>query len=104
MRTGLTPTNRISPAVLSHHRTFLYTGAEQNFKVPNGVTRVTVVARGAAGGGYPGSRGGRVFAVIPVTSGERLAIFVGGAGSWPRGGFDGGAKGGKSLARGIVGP
>jgi hypothetical protein len=79
-------------------RTFDYTGKRQFFKVPAGVTRVTVVVRGAAGGGYRNGsadgRGGRVFAVIPVTPGERLAVFVGGTGSGSTGGFNGGASGG----------
>lgn len=33
------------------HHTFKYTGGEQAFKVPNGVTWITVVAHGAAGDG-----------------------------------------------------
>ena len=33
----------------THHRTFHYTGREQTFKVPTGVTHVTVVASGASG-------------------------------------------------------
>src|SRR5580658_413961 len=55
----------------SYHKTFYYTGKKQTFKVPTGVTRIAVVARGGAGGGivyYNGNRsgrGGRVHAVIP---------------------------------------
>ena len=33
----------------SHHRTFRYTGGEQSFKVPAGVTHVTIAATGAEG-------------------------------------------------------
>jgi hypothetical protein len=84
----------------SHTRTFKYTGAEQSFKVPRGVTNVTIVATGARGanGGYQsqyyagvGGAGGSVQATIPVRPGERLAIFVGGWGGY--GGFNGGGSG-----------
>ncbi len=85
---------------LPHHRTFYYSGARQSFKVPSGVTKLTVVALGAAGGSelrsgcqqYLG-RGGRVYAIIPVTSDERLYVYVGGQGS-PAGGFNGGGASG----------
>ncbi len=82
----------------SHHRTFKYTGSEQSFKVPAGVTSVTITANGAAGAqGAPtylgtwslGGSAGSVDATMPVTPGERLAIFVGGSGI--RGGYNGGA-------------
>ncbi|HEY2476597.1 MAG TPA: hypothetical protein VGI19_17585 [Candidatus Cybelea sp.] len=79
-------------------KTFKYTGAEQKFKVPAGVTQITITASGASGapgfdygyGGYeaPGGLGGQVRATVPVTPGESLAIFVGGSGS--DGGFNGG--------------
>jgi len=48
--------------VLSHHRTFRYTGNEQTFKVPAGVTLIAVDARAAGGGANTsdgqGGRGG----------------------------------------------
>jgi hypothetical protein len=79
-----------------HHQTFSYTGDEQTFNVPAGVTRLTVVARGAEGVGisFPGSScypgfPGRVYAVIRVHPSDKLAVFVGG-----RRGFNGGGKGG----------
>ncbi|MGC2406638.1 MAG: hypothetical protein WA431_09560, partial [Candidatus Cybelea sp.] len=84
----------------SHHRTFKYTGGKQSFKVPPGVTNVTIVATGARGanGGYDseyfsgyGGAGGSVQGTIPVRPGERLAIFVGGWGGY--GGFNGGGSG-----------
>ena len=88
--------------------TFKYTGAKQTFKVPAGVTLVTITASGASGaagwdyyyGSYaaPGGLGGRVKATIPVTPGERLAIFVGGSGA--DGGFNGGGKSAKSSSGG----
>lgn len=79
-------------------QTFKYTGAEQWFTVPAGVSSVTIVARGAQGGAARyysapgGGRGGRVYAQIPVTSGEKLAVFVGGEGSDAAGGFNGGGN------------
>lgn len=84
---------------LPYDKTFYYNGSKQMFKVPARVTEITIVARGAAGGhGFGGiaaaARGGRVFAIIPVTPGEKLAIFVGGKGD--TGGYNGGGPGGSS--------
>jgi Glycine rich protein len=82
-------------------KTFNYTGKEQTFKVPAGVTQLTVVAHGGEGAGfyaYPSSDPpgwpGRVHAIIPVHSGEKLYVFVGGSGA--HGGFNGGGAGGSS--------
>src|SRR5580692_8021061 len=36
-------------------KTFTYTGAQQSFKVPAGVTQLVVTATGASGGGYASS-------------------------------------------------
>ncbi|MGA2759438.1 MAG: hypothetical protein ABSF08_03825 [Candidatus Cybelea sp.] len=90
-----------TPDHLPGQRTFHYTGGAQDFKVPVGVTHITVVARGAAGGGYGNYEGrdiqafgGRVRAIIPVRSGEKLVVFVGGQGSRSFGGFNGGGSGG----------
>jgi hypothetical protein len=86
---------------LPYHKTLHYTGKEQSFVVPAGVTSITVVARGAAGAGIGeygnlSGFGGRVYAVIPVTPLERLHVYVGGAGVnyGPRGygGFNGGGN------------
>ena len=69
--------------------------SEQTFKVPTGVTQLTVVARGGEGAGfsvYPSTdtpgRPGRVYAIIPVRAGDKLYVFVGGSGT--HGGFNGG--------------
>lgn len=70
-------------------KTFHYTGAAQTFVVPAKVTELTVTASGASGAsggpssnyGAPGGNGGVVRATIPVTSGETLAVCVGGSGS-----------------------
>lgn len=90
-----------TPARLAHHQTFRFTGAQQSFTVPAGVTSVKVVALGAAGempsNGASSGDGGRVSAVVPVQSLEVLYVYVGGTGSYGRrgkGGFNGGAKGG----------
>jgi hypothetical protein len=78
-----------------HHQTFVYSGTKQTFIVPAGVTRLTVVARGGEGTGYfihgQGTPGfpGRVYAVVRVRSGDKLYVFVAGAGD--DGGFNGGA-------------
>lgn len=98
----------IDNAGTSKSKTFHYTGAEQKFVVPRGVRQLTVVARGAGGGGfayYPSSNapglGGRVYAVIRVHPGEKLYVFVGGSGS--DSGFNGGGGGGKSRGNNAPG-
>lgn len=64
-------------------KTFLYTGKPQVFRVPANVDSITVVMLDASGvsecsHSYAG-RGGRVYAVIPVTPHQKLWIYVGGA-------------------------
>jgi hypothetical protein len=80
-----------------HDRFFTYTGGKQSFKVPAAVTHLTITAYGAngawGGAGYSqyassGGSGATVTATIPVTPGERLAVFVGGNGGHD--GFNGG--------------
>lgn len=87
-------------SAIKKHATFDYTGKKQTFVVPTGVKRLTVIARGGAGGGqfcscpsdgYPGLPG-RVYAVIRVRPGDRLYVFVGASG--PHGGFNGGGSDG----------
>jgi hypothetical protein len=78
---------------LTHHKTYYYSGYEDFFNVPGGVTKLTVIAVGAKGAGSTGALGGRVYAVVPVTPGEKLAIFVGGLAPGIAGGFNGGANG-----------
>jgi hypothetical protein len=83
-------------------QTFDFTGGAQTFVVPDGVTRITIDASGAAGGRgnllATGGAGGRVTATIPVTAGETLTIRVGGSGgdggvTGGAGGFNGGGAG-----------
>lgn len=59
---------------------FNYTGAEQTWVVPSGVTMIWVDAYGAQGGdkNSPGGFGGRVRGIVKVTPGETLKIMVGG--------------------------
>jgi hypothetical protein len=79
---------------------FLYTGAQQSFVVPSGVTKIKVIAYGASGGGkfYPSNYdevpgfGGRVSADVPVRPGETLYVFVGGTAQSNQGGFNGGGS------------
>jgi hypothetical protein len=87
----------------AHSMTFRYTGAQQSFTVPAGVTQITVDASGAGGAGIrevSGGKGGLVKATIAVKPGEDLAVFVGGTGGVPKkgaggaGGFNGGGAGG----------
>lgn len=88
-------------SALKSSKTFKYTGKEQTFKVPAGVTQLAVVALGGEGAGfsvYPSTaapgRPGRVYAIIPVHPGEKLYVFVGGSGT--HGGFNGGGAGGSN--------
>ncbi len=83
---------------LLHHKTFRYTGNRQSFIVPSGVKKLSIVARGAMGGGPDGGgRVGRVSAIIPVKPGQQLYMFVGGPASGQAGGFNGGGNGGASY-------
>ena len=81
--------------------TYTYTGTEQRFHVPAGVTSITAVVDGAAGGGVVrlaaiGGNGASVTKTLAVTAGHILFVEVGGPGanSAPAvdsaGGFNGG--------------
>src|SRR5690349_9065577 len=87
------------PAAASAQTTFSYTGGEQTYVVPGGVSQLFVTATGGAGGGagyFPGGRGAVVDGKIAVTPHQVLYIEVGGNGAQPSGGFNGG---GDSTAR-----
>jgi hypothetical protein len=86
------------------HQTFSFTDTKQTFIVPAGITRLTVIARGGEGSGCfyhgcgtPGFPG-RVYAVIRVHPGDKLDVYVAGAGD--HGGFNGGGVGGGSSGFG----
>jgi hypothetical protein len=75
---------------------FTYSGADETFTVPAGVTLVDVVLEGAQGGSdEPASQnyGGKLTATLPVTPGEALYLFVGGKPAGEAGGFNGGGAG-----------
>src|SRR5580692_4946883 len=74
---GVVPISGV-PNSTPNHKSFYYTGEAQDFTVPAHVTQIKVIARGAHGAGSPVSDGGRVHALIPVTPGERLVVYVGG--------------------------
>ena len=88
-------------------KSFFFTGAEQTFKVPAGVTSLHVVAVGGRGGtgaanSNSGGFGARATADLAVTPGQLLFVEVGGNGSdgsaaaGGAGGFNGGGSGGNS--------
>jgi hypothetical protein len=79
---------------------FSFTGAEQSWTVPSGVTTIHVHligGKGASGGGYPGGVAHDVSGDLVVTPGSTIYVEVGGAGIGPTPGFNGGG------ARGIDG-
>ncbi len=85
-------------------QTFTYTGGEQTFTVPAGVTSVEVLAVGGHGGSAAASGGvaAQVTGTLSVTAGETLYVEVGGNGQdgspdghdTSGGGFNGGSEGG----------
>ena len=81
--------------------TFICTGGEQTYVVPNNVTSLVVDAVGGSGRGTEThGKGGRAQGTITVTPGETLYIYAGGAGSITG---IGGYNGGGSANAGAVG-
>jgi Glycine rich protein len=89
--------------------TFLYTGAEQMFMVPGGVTSMQVTAIGASGGTGVGNDphgglGEQVSGEVEVVPGQALYVLVGGSGQngeeGGEGGFNGGGAGDSSSGAG----
>ncbi len=86
--------------------TLFFTGAEQNYTVPCGVTILTIDAFGAKGAngtsgannstGGIGGLGGHSQGVLTVTPGQAFSVFVGGQANGGLGGYNGGATGGGS--------
>jgi len=87
--------------------TFNYTGSDQTWTVPCGVTTITVTLNGASGGyggngslWNPGGLGGIVSGTYNTSGGTTLNIYVGGVGqneqitSLGVGGYNGGGNGG----------
>jgi hypothetical protein len=78
---------------------FEFTGAEQCYTVPSGVTELSVKAIGAPGvaGSFVTDQGGFgavVSALVPVTPGQTLYVEVGGRNGFNGGGVGGGTNGG----------
>jgi hypothetical protein len=93
------------PAVVQA-TTFSYTGGEQTYTVPAGVSEVSITAIGAPGGAARGAplpdpqagRGAVVSGVVNVTAGQTVYVEVGGPGGMPTGGFNGGGDAGTLFA------
>ena len=94
-------------------QTFTYTGANQNFTVPAGVTSMNVTLNGAGGGsaangGGTGGAGGYVSGTLPVTPGQSLVVMVGqgggngGTASATYGGGGNGTGGGAGGGRSAI--
>jgi gliding motility-associated-like protein len=70
-----------------------FTGGVQTYVVPPCVTSINIVAAGAKGGGAAGGAGARVTGTLSVTPGQVLEIRVGGNGTCPGAGYNGGGIG-----------
>jgi outer membrane protein OmpA-like peptidoglycan-associated protein len=84
-------------------QTFVFTGTPQMYVVPDGVTSITVTAKGAQGntvtGGGTGGLGGALTATIAVNPGEVLQVMVGGVTYNGGGAGAGGGGGGSDIRR-----
>ena len=78
--------------------TFNYTGNSENWVVPSCVTMIDVSITGAIGGGFNAGNGASLSGTLIVTPGQTLQINVGGAGSCPTGGYNGGGPSGVAHA------
>ena len=103
--TGLVATPPTPPTIV----TFGYTGGQQTWTVPPGVTSINADVIGAQGcGATKGGKGGRVLATLSVTPNSTLYIYVGGVGgndtcSSRDGGWNGGGPGGLAWYSGSAG-
>jgi hypothetical protein len=93
-------TRNYTVTVTRSPQAFYFTGSQQPWTVPAGVTKIRVTATGAAGGlgatAAPGP-GGQMVADFNVVPGNTYYVFVGGYGGpggtgWNGGGIDGGAN------------
>ena len=71
-------------------KTYTYTGSDQTYTVPAGVTSINVKMWGGGGGGgapgswtygYPGGGGGYISATMTVVPGQNLTVMVGAGGT-----------------------
>ena len=92
--------------------TFNYTGSQDTFVVPPGVTSININAQGASGwsGSNPGGLGGSATGDLAVSPGQTLYIYVGGQGTVANGnmipaggGFNGGGDGQSNTSIDAVG-
>jgi hypothetical protein len=102
---SIQPSRQQTSMPTSHVYYFGPAGALQTFTVPASAQWILVDVQGGAGGGMntPELRGGygaRVQALLPVTGGTVLNIFVGGLGTQNIGGLNGGGNGGGAQATG----
>ena len=97
-----------SVAAVAQAASFSYTGGEQTYTVPAGVSSVQITAIGGGGGrppdgsGLPAGRGAVVTGIVAVTPGQVLYVYVGSAGGLPGGGFNGGGAGGSLQEGGMA--
>lgn len=87
---------------LGFKNVYSYTGSDQSFTVPSGVTSLNVKIWGAGGGGSYGSGGSGAFisGTLTVTPGQTLIIAVGKGGGYSTSGVAGGYGGGASSGPG----
>ena len=71
---------------------------QDTYVVPDGAGSVRIEAKGGAGGGKDGGRGGAATVVVPARAGETLYVQVGGAAHGVTGGTGGGGNGGNTSA------
>jgi hypothetical protein len=72
--------------------TYTFTGGDQTFVVPSGVSQITAKIWGAGGSSYHGAggAGGYTQASVSTTPGENLIVVVGGAGGYLTSSYGGG--------------
>ena len=81
---------------------FTYTGSDQTWTVPSGITSATIQAWGAGGGsdsansGQYGAAGGYAYGVLALTPGDTMKVVVGQGGRLGSHGGSGGSGGGYS--------
>lgn len=81
-------------------QTFTYTGAEQTFVVPTGITSLACDVVGASGYNNSVYTGGRVQGALAVTAGNTVYIYVGGQSNWNGGGLGGNGSNGNGYVGG----
>ena len=101
--TNYNPTST-NDEICEYYSEFAFTGDVQTYIVPQSITSITVQATGGSGGSGAsgiGGKGGRVETTLPVSPGQSLYIFVGGAGGAPNiAGYNGGGYGHFAQAAG----